>query len=371
GVLIAIRNFLSGDRMFAYFFDVLDWHWQLRLELIAIYLAWPLFLTYLSHAFPRMLHRIPLRVVQISAAVFALAALFLPSYIHTRLIIIFEIALILSGVYLAAMFIATWRRRMTGRFIATVGFLILFATIINDIMYERSVFNTGYLLSSGFFIFIFSQSYLLARQFVQSFQDAEKYSRELRDSNRELRVIQEQLEERVTERTQALEDSRRRTERARSELEQLNEFARKINTSIELDEILNQIFEYIEAHFDIEATFVQFYNSKDNTLEYYGCSRSAELNPASLAMLKELVVPMTEDGGFFYYTFRRQKPFYLSRVDRAIRHEFDSRTVNTLGVSSFLFVPLVIHDAVTAIISFTSFRKRMQLSRRDIQSING
>ncbi|MCB1317508.1 MAG: hypothetical protein KDK27_16205, partial [Leptospiraceae bacterium] len=75
GVLIAIRNFLSGDRMFAYFFDVLDWHWQLRLELIAIYLAWPLFLTYLSHAFPRMLHRIPLRVVQITAAVFVLAAL--------------------------------------------------------------------------------------------------------------------------------------------------------------------------------------------------------------------------------------------------------------------------------------------------------
>ncbi len=341
-LFLSLRGLLSGERFLSLVFPV-EWDWYITAELISIYAAWPLYVTYLGAIFPSLTHRSVVRTVQLFGAVLVAGSLVVPTRIFSWSVLPFEIAVIATAVYAVVVFARAWRRGFPGGGVVFAGFVIFFAAILNDILQERGWIQSIYIVQGGFFAFIFSQAYLLAQQYAAAFRRAERLSAD--------------LESKVIERTR--------------ELEQINAFAREINTSESLDDVLEQIFEYIEANFGIEATFLQFYSATDNELYYHGCSRSARLRPETVAMLQELRIPMDESGGFFAMTFHRRKPFYLSRTDMDIEHEYDRRVVRGMGVTSFLLVPLTVRDNVIALISFTSFVRRMQLTKKDIRSIAG
>ncbi|MBU2548955.1 MAG: PAS domain S-box protein, partial [Proteobacteria bacterium] len=70
-----------------------------------------------------------------------------------------------------------------GAYALLIGFLILFATAVNDILYSRQVIQTGYLGPLGLFLFIFSQAVLLSMRFSTAFHTVEQQGLALRDMN--------------------------------------------------------------------------------------------------------------------------------------------------------------------------------------------
>jgi diguanylate cyclase (GGDEF)-like protein len=106
------------------------------------------------------------------------------------------------------------------------GGLAIVLTSLNDIVFLsiwmndyspaflRSIFRTDNLSAIGQLIFVFTNSVVLAKRFSNSLEQGEKMTRELK-------VINQNLDQLVKKRTEALDESRRDLERANQSLQQL------------------------------------------------------------------------------------------------------------------------------------------------------
>jgi len=69
--------------------------------------------------------------------------------------------------------------RKEGSLIALTGFIIVFLTIINDMLHSQSIIHTAYITQFGLVAFIFAQSYMLSKLFANTFRRAERLNLEL------------------------------------------------------------------------------------------------------------------------------------------------------------------------------------------------
>jgi len=164
--------------------------------------------------------------------------------------------------------------------------------------------------------------------------------------------------------------SRREAEKARREIEKLNEFSKRINETTNLDRILDEIFDYLNTTYNLEAVIVLLVGRDKE--ELYSYKTTAPEN-ASLEMIdfsRGLHVPLNEKGGIIYRTYFRKRAFYLPKIDYAFAPGTDRYIIDRLGLRSFLLMPLVVQSEVIAMLMFTSYNKIMKLSKGDIASIS-
>jgi len=208
-LFVGIRIITTGDYMINYIVDI---HPSLiiRLEYITFFIGGLFFAAFIHSIFPKDMHHIPVRVFQAFALLLTLITIFTPIIVFTRTVIIFQVLTLLAGTYsMAVLVIATYRKRESSiAFLA--GWLILFTSILNDILYTNYLVNTGYFAGLGLFLFIFSQAFLLSTRFSKAFRQTEKLSEELDYTNKNLERI-------VANRTASLQE-------ANEELQSLNEF---------------------------------------------------------------------------------------------------------------------------------------------------
>ncbi|MGE5677913.1 MAG: diguanylate cyclase domain-containing protein [Pseudomonadota bacterium] len=85
-----------------------------------------------------------------------------------------------------------------------LGFLAIGATAANDVVYQNKLTGIGSIVPIGVFLFIFSQSYLLASKFSSAFSETEKLTIENQSIMKELKELNQDLERKVEERTEEL-----------------------------------------------------------------------------------------------------------------------------------------------------------------------
>jgi serine phosphatase RsbU (regulator of sigma subunit) len=349
-LIIAIRLLVTGECFLISIFPDLPYAISYRIRLI-YYLAVPLFLMFIGHIYPIRYSSKLIRVFQSLGIIFYIGVLIVPTEISSYTLP-YETIVIIAGLYIIAILIIAAVKKKEGALIVIAGFFILFLTVINDILYSNQLINTGYITPFGLFIFVFSQAFLLSKRFSRSFSMAETLSLE--------------LEDKVTERTRELEASR-------DEIQKLNEFSKIINETMNLDEILNKIFAYIDSEYDIDSVIVMLVDKEKNELFSYSTT-SPEIIPLEMIEFgRNLRIPLDNDSGMLYKTYLRKRPFYLSKIDKGIYLSGSKRMQNiikSLELNSFLMVPLVIQEEVIALTLFTSKSKHFKLSKKDINSIS-
>ncbi len=244
--------------------------------------------------------------------------------------------------------------------------LVFFAFAV---LYE-GLFSVGLaeiygLIPAAYLAFMLSQAVMLSTRFSGEFAQVENLSQRLAQTNTELKSLQAGLEDRVRERTAELEQ-------AREEAVKLNEFARRINSSGDLDDILHHIFTYLEFHFDIDCTLLQFVDSEKNELYYYRMSSvPAHFTDDHHRILKETRIPVEQGQRLIGRAlFDGRRPVYYSKI-RAPREksERDRSFFYELGFRSFLMVPLVIEERIIGLIHFTNFSREFRPARDEIARI--
>ena len=166
------------------------------------------------------------------------------------------------------------------------------------------------------------------------------------------------------------EEQTARAEKARAEVEKLNEFSKKINASLDLDEILPDIFEYLLTTFNTEAAFIALMDPQANRLLVHQWTISANFTAEQSRYISNLRIPMDARGGAVYRVCERKRPFYMMDTEVRMGHPFDQEVVNALHLKSFLMVPLIVHDRVLGMLYMTSYVHQMRLSKSDIASIS-
>ena len=197
-LMTSMRILLIGERYLLKLFPDIPFEIQAKLEYLAFTIATVLFSFFLNSLFP---FEYRTRFTKIYSTIFSFFyAIILTTNLefYSSIINFIYILMVLGILYGSTALILAVIRKREGALEVLAGFLVLIISVLNDIFYNLHFVNTGYFFPVGVFIFIFSQSYVLAFKFSKAFRNVEILSKDLDKLNSE-------LETKVKQRTNELQ----------------------------------------------------------------------------------------------------------------------------------------------------------------------
>ncbi len=186
-----------------------------------------------------------------------------------------------------------------------------------------------------------------------------------------LHIIRTQQEE--SERLRELAQAARTVaEKSRDEIKKLNEFSKQINSSTDLDEIIDSFFRILKDSFSVDSSFIQLVdNEKKNLLTYkYYYPQGVQLAKEDIEFLDNMRIPLSEGQSLQFSVYTKKKSLHFNSLEELDKmHPMDKKILSTLNFSSIFYVPLVNRDEVIGMVSVAQFSKEKQLSKEDRNSI--
>ncbi len=184
-LLVFLRTLLTGEKYLHVLINDLSFSPSIALEYLTIYLGVPIFWEFLYSLYPNEVNLIIKRIIVYISLIFSSIVIILPSYYFTKTLMFIQIVVIFTIIYVIYSLIKGIYTKRNGAKIFLIGFIIFGLTMINDILFNMNIINTGFYASTGLVAFIFAQSYLLSARFSMAFTDA-KEARRIAEEQRQL-----------------------------------------------------------------------------------------------------------------------------------------------------------------------------------------
>jgi len=181
--LIALRILTTGEKLFTKMFPAFSWEWLIKLEYSTFYLAVPIFILFIHSIFPGYFNLKAIRSMVVTGLLFAATLFIFPARIFSHTLTAFQLFTCLIFFYPMFILIKASLKRDIQSIVFLVGFLILFASAVNDILYTENIVATGNLVPFGLFIFILAQAFLLSLHYSKAFATIEKQQETLTETN--------------------------------------------------------------------------------------------------------------------------------------------------------------------------------------------
>ncbi|MGL4368264.1 MAG: 7TM-DISM domain-containing protein, partial [Spirochaetota bacterium] len=185
-LIIVVRILTTGEHVLETAFPSFSWEIARKLEFSPLFFGSIFFMMFLFSLFPKEISRKVLTGFFAVLAVMGTAVMIIPVRLGSYLVVPLQIIILLGIVYILGAMIAAVARKREGSWYILAGFVVIMITSINDMLYSNSIIHTAYLMPFGLFLFIFSQSLMLAMRFSQSFITVAALSGSLRETNRSL-----------------------------------------------------------------------------------------------------------------------------------------------------------------------------------------
>ena len=184
-LLIGLRSLVTGELGINY---ITNWSWQFikHVEFLSAYLTVPVLSLFSYELFPEEFSKKVLRYLLIISVPFVAAVIFTPPFIFRYTLRPFQLFMILAACYGLYVYICAVKNRRVGSAYFLAGFIILFITIINDILYTSLIIQSINLLYAGLYILVICQATTLSKQFFRAFTNNEKLNKQLKQINNEL-----------------------------------------------------------------------------------------------------------------------------------------------------------------------------------------
>jgi signal transduction histidine kinase len=180
---ISARAFFTGER---YIIDLLpnfDWEVLTKISYLTFYLGVPAFAGYARALFPKEFSKKTIFIINFVGILFSVTVLLTPAKFYTHTAPLFQIFTILAAGYGFYIINLTLKNKRQGAFVLLVGFVILFLTLVNDILYSNLLVKTGYMIQFGLFVFILSQAFFLSFRFSKAYSTIEEQGGILKATN--------------------------------------------------------------------------------------------------------------------------------------------------------------------------------------------
>ena len=193
-LFIGTRSLVTGELGINYF---ANWSWQFtrHVEFLFLYLIVPVVALFSYELFPAEFSKKVLRYILIISVPFVAVALFTSPLIIRYSLRPFQVFAVLGACYGLYVYICAVKNKRTGAAFLLAGFIILFITSINDILYTSLIIQSTNLLYAGLYILVICQATTLSKQFFQAFTKIEKLNKQLEQINSELNVKNDTINE--------------------------------------------------------------------------------------------------------------------------------------------------------------------------------
>lgn len=243
--LIAIRATLLEEGLASYILPFLSWELAVKLEYLGASLG-VLFVSLFTYTqFAKDMNQKLRNMIIFAMSVYSFFVILTPAVVFTRTMIHFQILIILIFLYLISVYIIAILRKRESSLLNTVAILMLFGTVVNDIMFFNNIVKTTELTSVGLLFFLFTQSIILSKQYSMSFMRTERLSRDLA-------ILNASLEQQVHERMTELQHTNKELQAANQKLNEAHQSRSKWihNISHEISSPLTNIRAYTKGMLD-------------------------------------------------------------------------------------------------------------------------
>ncbi|PJZ68724.1 7TM-DISM domain-containing protein, partial [Leptospira perolatii] len=229
----AIRVLFINNRSLDTLFPEISSALSLRVEYISTYTFGSLLYIYAAANYRKEFHRFTIPVALTFLVFFVGIAVISPMQVYTKLLLPFEVFLVLGCIYVLGGSILAVLRKREGALIFLVGICVILLAAINDLLFNQYLIQTASIILPAFFIFIFMQSFAITLSFSRAYNQSENVSKELKSTNRNLNQVRILLERNVESRTKELREAKERAEEeARYRYEFLATMSHEVRTPL-------------------------------------------------------------------------------------------------------------------------------------------
>ncbi|OZM56679.1 hypothetical protein CIB95_10670 [Lottiidibacillus patelloidae] len=251
-LVIGLRLFVMHERVLMEILPAIPFSIINKIEYLSFYSALPLFIWFLYYLFGNEVSKTICKLITYISLPFILTVVVTPVSIFSETLYYFQ-ALTLSTIayIIYTIFLAVSRRR-EGAWLVAIFACFYAYTVIMDIVYVQNSLGSFELSNVGLFVFIFSQVYIIAKRLYKAYDEAEKYSAQLKDLN-------QTLEEKILQRTRSLEQSKKELQSANDTLKKQSYYDQltKIPNRRYLENVYNNLWDEVQ-NLEKSISFIYF-----------------------------------------------------------------------------------------------------------------
>jgi len=192
-LLIALRTLIVGEMFF--YNKIGEWLFPVmfKFDFLTMYLGLTFFWLFIFSLFPTIFSKKIFKVILFISLFFSLIVVVAPAMVFTHTLYFFHATLLLALSYMLFVLIKAIKQHQNFANMLLFGFLFLFLTIVNDVLYANSIIFTTHLVSLGLFIFIFSQAVFLSLKFSTALKKIEILSEDVSRKSIQLEIQNSKL----------------------------------------------------------------------------------------------------------------------------------------------------------------------------------
>jgi len=202
-LLIAMRTIVTGERYLEQLF-FLPFEVYCKIGYISAYMGLPLFLNFLNHTMDHLLNAKLVKVINFVGLSLTVITLLTTRKNYDLFLNFFFVCMGLALLYVFVKLLLAYQKKTPYAGLVLLGFLAIGIAVANDIIYQTVLTSIGSFIPLGVFLFMLSQSELLAFKFSKAFRNAEELTSENESILQELKELNKTLERKVQERTEEL-----------------------------------------------------------------------------------------------------------------------------------------------------------------------
>lgn len=177
-----IYKMTSGEFFLLILFPEFEWIWLIKIFFLSIYSTFPLLILFIGAVFPQEINKTVNYIFQFLFLSLSLLVIVPKSTWIEETLYPAEIIMLLCCFYFLYILInAVINKRESGLGFL-LGFLFLFSTVLNDILFEKNIIKTEVYGPIGTFVLFFSQSFFLSKKYSNLYLTVEKQKEELEQS---------------------------------------------------------------------------------------------------------------------------------------------------------------------------------------------
>ncbi|MDZ4725454.1 MAG: adenylate/guanylate cyclase domain-containing protein [Leptospira sp.] len=356
---LVLRILTTGERLIGVIFPEISMDNLIRLEFSTAYIAAGVFAYFYRLVFPETLGKHSITFVFLALSPFIIS-LFFSVAEFSQLAIYYQVLLIFICIRIIFAILKAFKYGKTKSVLSLVGFIFIFLTVLNDTLYQNNIINTTNLIPFGFLGFILFQGYILSYGFTRAYSDIAKLKENLEISNGQLSNLKEGLEDLIVARTKELEESK-------INIQQLNEFARAINSTIRLEIILEKAYQYLKKDLNCDSLILFLIDEKKEMVVFHKGVFADHYDQEVEAKFREMNFELNPNAGIFYLVYKRNRSFSFSKVRERNLTKSNNTFVRLIGNRPGMIIPLASQGKVVGLLTLFKDNNEVPFTKQDLQ----
>lgn len=193
-LMAALRICTTGEILIRYINLPLSWDWLVRFEYISLFMLIGFGAMYIRCFFPRDVNWGAINFIYYFNILLSGFVIISPIRISSFIIAPYLVLVVFQLLYFFISLILALKNKRNHANLMVSGYLILFFTGINDILYSQELIDSIFLAPVGVLLFIFLQGFAISRKYSIAFQTVDELNAKLMESNS---TLQRKVEERT------------------------------------------------------------------------------------------------------------------------------------------------------------------------------